>query len=438
MVNKLMAVLLILCMVCGLCACGKSESGGVKAGDANGQTEPDILNGGPNVNYADVLDSDLNIQNGTSFSDGVAMIQTWDGVATRTIAIDTAGNELFEMKEDINEGSLDRYRFINGMMVVGDVIYDKTGKVIASPELSGYDKLLSANCGGYALAYKKEELFSGDKQYIGVLNNKGEWEYPLSTEHPILKECEKKGETFSSLSIDDSDDATWRMNISCNSWVSLTRYYNFSKNELTAGRVYYESREGQEPGVYRYDTSGERTLVVPDVLCDSWNWFFEDGFIGSAIIRDGNGEVSGHGGYKIYDYSGNVITDLSDYKIDTPSSRDGATECYVNGYLLAGVDNGTGSTYFCLIDKEGKLAFDPIKQESSYDCFYALDEHGFAYRYNDETSHDFKYCFYDYDGNRTEYTGKYFSGFSDGLALMYNGETKQHYYINYRGEAVIK
>ena len=76
------------------------------------------------------------------------MHYTADGTE-KAAAINTAGDILFDLPE-----GMEASRYQNGICVVGNVIYDKSGAVIASPEQSGYDALMSDNCGGYVLAKK--------------------------------------------------------------------------------------------------------------------------------------------------------------------------------------------------------------------------------------------------------------------------------------------
>lgn len=382
----------------------------------------------------DILAEGLNIKYGTAFSDGVAFIQYMDENENyKTAAIDTTGNILFEPDENFNLERATGYK--NGIMVIDNLIYDKAGKIIASPEITGYDELLTGNCNGYVLAKKKEKSFSGDKYYIGVLNNKGTWEHSLSVDNPIVKEFEKEGADVGSLYIDSSYDYISDTTLKISIGFSTERYYNIVKNELTNGYVYYESRnyQGQDAGIYKYDLSGNRTLILKDIVGET---FFENAFIGTALTWNEDGYVEG--GYKIYDYSGNVITDLSNYKLASNWSNNGAGKYYVNEHLLIPMDNGSGSKYLCLINKSGKTAFEPIKMGSE-DDFYALDENGFVYKSVDENNNsNVTYKLYDYSGNITEFediTGFY--GFNEGLALVKNA-AGQYFYINIKGEKVIK
>jgi len=74
----------------------------------------------------------------------------------------------------------------------------------------------------------------------------------------------------------------------------------------------------------------------------------------------------------------------------------------------------------------------------SQDDYYPLDENGFVYKSVDENDYSIKYKLYDYSGNITEYIDVTdFYGFNEALALVKNA-AGQYYYINIKGEKVIK
>lgn len=377
----------------------------------------------------------LNIIAGKNFSDGVAFICYKDELGNyKKAAIDLTGKVLFEISDDVfNSGTY----YKNGIMVIDNLVYDKNGEIIASPEISGYDELISSNCNGFVLAMKTEESFDGDKHLIGVLNNKGAWEYPLSSENPIARVYDEQiaeyGTEFSYIYVGEYIGDTI-LEISFGVIGTDEQYFNIVTNELTKGYNHYESRfyQGEPTGIYVYDLFGNRTLVLKDIIGEK---FFDNAFIGAAMTGSENGYIEG--GYKIYDYNGNAITDLSNYKFASHWSKYGPGVYYVNEHLLIPMDNGNGSKYLCLITKDGNTAFEPIKMGSE-DDFYALDEKGFVYVARDEDNYNnTSYKLYDYSGNVTEYSDLTdFYGFSEGLALVRNVDG-QYYYMNMKGEKVI-
>lgn len=389
-----------------------------------------------NVN-TEILTEGYNISYATNFSDGVAFIQYKnENDEHKSVAIDTTGKVLFELDDGFSIDKIDGYQ--NGIMVVDNFFYDKTGTVIASPEISGYDELLTGNCYGYVLARKKEESFSGDKYYLGVLNNKGKWEHPLSSDNPIVKEFEKEGCDVGELNVGSLDyvgDTILEVDIG----YFVQRYYNVVENKMTNGYIYYESRyySGEPQGIYQYTLDGGKTLIVPNVTSSS---LYDDMFIGSPTTGDENSYEVDESKTYLYDYTGKIIMDLSKYKNINAGSAinhgqvNGKEKLnYVNEHLLATVDNGTGGKYLALIKKDGTTAFEPIKMESG-DDYYPLDKNGFVYKSDNEGT----YTFYDYSGQTTEYKDiSEFYGFHDGLALVSN-TARQYYYIDIDGNIVIK
>ena len=408
--KRLSAVLLVLALVLSLAACSSQD-----ASKKTSKADDNTTQQGEEQDKQPVIQGEAYALNGlTNFSDGVAYVCYEKDNAYYVAAIDTAGNYLFLAGETYN---LDRMvSYSGGIRVEENCVYDKTGKLIASPELSGYDRLISGNCNGYVVALKVEESVSGDTYYVGVLNNKGQWQQPLSADHPIVKSYQAQGASLRNIHKlqppHECEDATileLLMGIGTDG-----AYYNVLTNEVTNGYVHYEDRhyQGQERGIYRYDTTGERTLIVPEVVGET---FFDEVFVGYASWDDHT--------YAVYDYTGKVVTDLSSYTITKAAD-------YHNGYLLAEVDNGTGSTYLCLFNSAGQLVGEAIKKEYG-DYYFTLNDDGFVYR------KESAYVFYDYKGNATEFTEvDAMEDFVDGLAACrkVNGT---YCYINTKGEVVI-
>ena len=217
--RKYAAIFCAMALTVGLCACGKD--------DAPADTKPSVTTttAATTTTAGEGVKTPLRLTYASDFSDGVALVRYVSADGTETAAaINTAGDILFHLPADVPvEG--EGYR--NGIRVVGNLMYDKTGAVIASPELSGYDALMTGNCGGYVLAKKVTPVAQpapapesvtttaapttaattaaalvGDTTTttgvtvdiptnsaatlsIGVLNDKGEWVHPLSEEHPL-------------------------------------------------------------------------------------------------------------------------------------------------------------------------------------------------------------------------------------------------------------
>lgn len=360
----------------------------------------------------------LNIKRATSFSDGVAFAFIGDNDIC--VAIDTEGNTLFELSlSDFPDA------FSNGITIIDKTLINKKGEVIASPELSGYDGLLSKNSGGYVLAYKYGETYDNVSCEIGVLDNTGAWYVPLSSNHPLLEFLKNNnvspGEWLKNPPVlDKKEDAVFIITLGI--FVD-TYYYDVKDNKIYNGYTHFENRfyQGEETGIYKYDNTGAKKIFLKD------KYLVED--YGTALLCE-NGLSSSV--YSLYDYNGNMIMDLSQYNI---YSTTGTESSYCNGNLLLQIVNESNTRYLCVIGRNGELLFEPIKIEENV-SWYSITDDGFIYSQYEQFGKT-SYFFYDLTGNKVEYSNIYgINNFSNGLALVYSTGW-QHYYINTKGEIII-
>ena len=412
-----LSLILFILLTCNACCISKPDT------LSNG-TLPGIKN--PFDSSANAVNNripdDTKIELASSFSDGVAFIRLVDAEENRTrVAIDTAGNILFDIGEQMLFEMWGNNGYQNGIWVYDNQIYDKTGTVIASPEMTGYDRLLTNSFHGFVLAMKKEESFSGDKYLIGVLNNKGEWHYPLSENHPIATKCGSYLES-SSYYAEHIVDSIWAIG----SPGSTEGYYNLTTNEFTSNYVHYDyaSLWGKK-GIYRYDTDGNATMILKDFVGD---YLFENSFIGQ--YTNGESWSDYYDDFMLYDFHGNVLLDLSPYNIETD---DGYEAYFKNEHLLIPVDNETGAHYLCLLNKNGEQVIAPIRIESN-SWYYALEDYGFVFAIWENGTTTYSLC--DYNGNITELGSFWtFNTFTDGLALVSTEDG--YFYIDLNGNRVI-
>lgn len=450
--RKTLAALCAALML-ALCACGKADA---PAQDTAATTTPTTEVTATTTEPAKVP---LNLKEASPFSDGVALVRYTDAAgAEQAAAINTAGDILFSLPEGM---PLDA-RYQNGICVVGDVIYDKTGAVIASPEKSGYDTLLTGNCGGYVLAKKlvpapdKETndtatktpaavttttnggdtttttqptgtaptmpvIPMGMELHIGVLNNKGEWEQPLSTAHPIAVAVAAAAQP--ALNVTFITDGILQVHADI---AAQPQFYHFATNKLTPNYNHYESMEYQDEdtGIYKVAADGSKNLIIKNVVID---YPFQDAFIGRTTEEGEEGEEP-KTLIKLYDYKGKALADLTDYPTDK--------YYYVTERLVIAVDDGSGSRHLALLQKDGKPIMDPVPLNLR-DTVYPPDETGFviaSYTADGVVS----YRHYDYIGNPTDYVNvTAFNGFSEGLAAVTLADGRL-VYINQLAEIVIQ
>ena len=464
--RKCAAILCAVLMTVSACACGKNKAPTTKTTVYT--TKAPTTTTAPSVNYTEEPGkAPLNLTYATSFSDGVALVSYLDGDgAEHRAAINTAGDVLFELPEDMpfeGEG------YKNGVRVVGDVMYDKTGAVIASPEKSGYDSLMTGNCGGYVLAKMAvstvlptpelptssttastsassavaedasatttttttaptENVPAAVTVSIGVLNNEGEWVHPLSTDHPIARAmaaASQPAEMFTYVTED-----VLRVYVDA---AAAPQYYHFSTNTLTVDYAHYASFEQQgadHAGIYWMAEDGSKELVLKNIIGD---YFFDDAFIGRSVTPTFTAtEGTIVGPPKLYDYEGNALMDLSAYPLSGPLAF------YQNGYLTLPTTDTLGSRLLVVLDAQGNLAFEPLAL-GMRDVYYPPDVSGFVVEsYTADGAVTYRH--YDYTGAVTEYTdATSFLGFYEGLAVVtLRGDTERYYYINHRAEIVLR
>ena len=404
----------------------------------------------------------LNRTYASPFTDGVALVRYTDadGVAW-SAAINAAGQPLFHLPENVPyEGA--GYR--NGIRVVDNVIYDKTGAILASPEMSGYDSLMTGNCGGYVLAKKVAPVSlpapapevttttaasttttttaadgttpstvptgglndlpvtSAMTLSIGVLNNKGEWVHPLSPDHPIAVAITHAAQPTENLTYLTGDVLMVLADAS-----ATAQYYSFKTNTLTDNYVHYESinYQDEETGIYQIAADGTKKMVVENVISD---YFFKDAFIGRTNAENDQGEAITL--VKLYDYTGKVLADLTDYPLW------GNQYYYVYDRLIVPIDDGSGNRQLVILNKDGTAACEPVVL-GLRDTFYTPDETGVVVE-SHTAEGAVSYCHYAWDGTVTPYTDvASFKGFSEGLAAVTLTDGTLCY-INHKAEIVIK
>lgn len=443
------AILCAVALTAGLCACGKAD----KPTDAKPSTTTTAAI--TTTTAQEGVKAPLHLTYASPFSDGVALVRyRADDGAEQAAAINAAGDILFDLPEDV---PLDGEGYKNGIRVANNVIYDKTGAVIASPELSGYDLLMTGNCGGYVLAKKvvTEELpapapenfvnFASDSTtasapegtttttgfavpiikntlQVGVLNNKGEWVHPLSEEHPIALAIAASAQPAENLTVITDDVLMVHVDLSAS-----PQYYSFKANALTPNYEHYESinYQDEDTGIYRIAADGSKKMVIKDVVSD---YFFKDAFIGRTTVLSEAGEAETL--VKLYDYNGKVLADLTDYPLW------GNRYYYVYDRMVVPIDDGSGSRQLVILNKDGTDACDPVVL-GLRDTFLTPTEIGVMVE-SHTAEGEVSYCHYGWDGTATPYTDvASVAAFSEGLAVATLADGTLCY-INHLAEIVIR
>ena len=392
-----------------MCDAFQIYSGGfVKRADENStvETYSDVKD--ENLNSTEKTDVKYSIYDGTDFSDGVALVEAVDDNGKIFAAlIDTTGKIILKIEDcsEIDEIS----KISHGIFVYDNTIYSIRGEVLASPQKSGYTSVVKSenenicdiNKEGYVIVEKLEESYKGDKTLFGIINSNGEYEVAL-TESGSWS-CEKY-------------ECKWE-----NGYASIYEHWYINEDLPDELHDSYYDRTA----IVERKTGGEDDKVI---LWDFYaDVFFENAFLGTKGIWNESKERYIYQGISLFDYKGNKIMDLSEYITDYDSSFDIAY--YNNENLLLTADNGTGSRYLFLFDKNGTLMFEPIKIE--YSDSVGLHNFGFA------ISNTNKNDYYDFEGNRINFPKAEPAGnLIDGLMLANHNNGKV--YLNQKGEIVLK
>ena len=463
--RKITAILCGALLLLSLTACGRDVD------PADTDTADTAATDGTTTAAAEApVKAPLNLTYASSFSDGIAFVRyTADGTE-KAAAINTAGDVLFDLPE-----GMETSRYKNGICLVGDLVYDKSGTVIASPETHGYDSLMTENCGGYVLVKKvapvtqpapapapeaattttaaasttAAAMADGSTTdttaapttpsvdipvtnsvtlSVGVLNNKGEWEQPLSPDHPIAVAMTTAAQPAENFTYVTTDVLQVKVDAAAE-----PQYYHFSTNTLTPDYDHYESinYQDEDTGIYQVAADGSKKLVIKDVVSD---YSFKDVFVGRTTVlpaedAEDAGEQEPQTLIKLYDYTGKALADLTDYPTD-------GKYFFIADRLLIQTDDGMGNRKLVLLSKDGKEIIEAVPLNLR-DTVYAPDEAGFVIAgYTAEGAVSYRH--YDYIGNATDYTDvASFNGFSEGLAAVTLTDGTVCY-INHMAEIVIR
>ena len=344
---------------------------------------------------------------GKDFSEGVAWIKlSHPSLKEIWACVDTSGKILFNLKSNNIEPITN---FGNGVSLLSDnSIVNKRGIIIASPEKSGYDELLSTTDGDrydlYNDGFQKKGLtivkkFDKNqfKTLYGIIDNKGKWYLELTNQFNYVTYV------YDTL-------------------IEIGKDSEFKRIYFDANSKRFLSQQDISDSLgYEFDPNNPITRVdiVPTSI-DS-----EGHFAPGIGIKNKNGEI------KILksDYNANP-----GFEYIVSSSRG-------NGYIAANIwSRSTPDGYqypesIMLINNNGEILFaDDIRADE-----FSIKDGIIKYR-----PYDGKPEFYDLKGNRLPKIPETFRDFSEGYALMVEkisnqaevNDTKynnQYYYIDKNG-----
>lgn len=332
------------------------------------------------------------INDARNFSDGVAWVYIdYEDLSSRWVCVEPSGKILFSLDNGIEPTS----DFSNGIATLSDnTIIDKSGQIIASPELTGYDeivivnknkgsdtKVVSDNSGSYehneiikdglVFVKKIEESYNGDKELVGIVNSKGEWALEPSKEflnisymnNNLFEVCVDEGDleykifdtsSMKLLEIEDVLDKLYAEKYDLFEW---NEFRNYESEELDLSRYpyiyvatpFYKGHsalvlgaDNESKWVTVIDDSGNE-LFSPKKLDNSSLTHIDDGMYCVSQEFETQGETK----YKrvFYDFKGNKL-----FEINTESTINIFSEGYA---FVEPINTGDESEYGFFIDKNG-------------------------------------------------------------------------------------
>lgn len=226
----------------------------------------------------------------------------------------------------------------------------------------------------YILVYDSVETYTGTTEYIGVMNNNGDWVVKESDQNYLTQLDRSQQDLLGNwndahyyylgdgiflgsygvdLFLQDGSYIDIGNCISAGSRRPLEVYFYNVKSDSGFKLNVFEITEiidgyflaSDDENVYKYDTQGNRKLLV------------EDASLGGPLSED---LFYVNGGY-FYDINGNLQIDISSFDIHNGYERDGISYLthFVNEKCYIEFDNPNGTTYHVEIDKKGEFLYEP-------------------------------------------------------------------------------
>jgi len=337
--------------------------------------------------------SDIKYVEGYDFTDGVAWVRErgknyWQ-------CIDKTGKILLKLEK----GEAPASTFSHGVALVrrpDDVVelIDKTGKVISSPKFGEYDKITKfIHDVGMIFVHKHIDTFQVTENRVGVIDRNGKWQMPLTNDRTLVSPITKivgglmhrdrgrldsrpGGLDIRTCLLDTqggwSEGDQYRYcgegvfvtpagtartaqfyNIMTDSRAKLSTYRSITPRAITNGYGVYASGGV----VYAIDKFGESTRILGS----------ENAITSATVGKYAEGLFycnlgSEHG---FYDISGNRIIDLSGYTLNRNAYVEEDYHYFSKGYCLLNLINPSGVGYYTILDRSGKIMFEPRKSPYS-------------------------------------------------------------------------
>lgn len=412
-ISKIAALAAAVCLALTGCSNGISEHGTMnesvpetQSNNSGNETESkdEIIKEILDEAGSDIVSETVN--NSSSDKNGKTQATTSQSTAAKTTATtlqSSVAEKISEVETPLSETDKMAQEFSD---FIDQQLYNIENEI--QPIFGSGDLFLTV--GDYEIYIQKEESYSGDTTSLGVYNTKEEkWIIPYTTESEFLSVVDidefmdkrKVGTNWLSGNSGSHINYEGGTVISCRDYVSS--FYNFKWYFDFASNKFLYIRD---PSIYLYHTDENLVVYYDERELISFNWDTgeQQTIIGGeilAILQDSILiKMNGDDNYKLIDYQGNILIDLSEYKM----FRNITTQniAYNGNKLLATVKGKESSIYACLINNDGSLAFDPIQvydpgSGASKNLLYLFDDFFVIVR-KDEDDENQGVFFYDFSG----------------------------------------
>lgn len=284
------------------------------------------------------------------FSDGAA----WVKIDNSWAAIDKKGKVLFKLEA----GAVPDSDFHNGVATVkrkdGTLeMINKNGIVVTSPKKGQYDKILSFdNDLGMVIVYKKIDTWQTSEEQYGIINNKGQWQVELSKDNPFGY-CRYMGNgIYASIPGDGFGDAHYFNVITKQRYDTHIGDIGFQTSTFDNNYCIF----GEKYSVYSMDSD----FSTNEILKNTSGMTCKIGPLKDGLFYISDGLLSAEDRNGFYNIKGDQVIDMSSYRLAGDWNYYNAL-AFSEGYCALKLLNKGSTTYYTVIDKTGKIMFEPVK-----------------------------------------------------------------------------
>lgn len=421
--KKLIAIFAIMSIMLLFSACSYNQNSN-KQSEVENSTTYEIMDNSSETDLAEIETtepkSSLPLFAAYDFSNGVALVQLYD--SRNWVLINTKGEVVYDAGNGTISGC---EKAKNGVIVLNNKLISTDGNLLASPETTGYDEIITPNeqiGGDYFFVTKVSDTFQETATLIGIIDKTGQWVEQPRSDYP-------KFEYISSCDYLGDNHYLFRFNKGNYVYNPITKKgFSVEGYDSQYDVIRYCAGKGRlinYQGVYSLNDSGKKELMFEG------NAFAQEQNCNAIYICNVEKENNG-----MYDFDGNKLIDLSKYNLADPNEE---IPAYCDGKVVVNVKNNQDNKFITVIDKSGNYLFEPIRKTNRYINGCTVISDGLIW-YEADNSSATEYHYIDITGKDAfePINAKFIRDFHDGLAMIITGNNKEPvYFIDKTGKRVI-